>query len=52
VQGNRRRRTRHDPSIPEPLATVTMTALQPSAGNRFRDASEAEQALREAWTAA
>jgi len=49
VQGNAPPPTRHDPSIPEPLATVTMTALQPSAGNRFRDASEAEQALREAW---
>jgi serine/threonine protein kinase len=49
VQGNAPVPTRHDPSIPEPLATVTMTALQPSDRTRFKDASEAEQALREAW---
>ena len=49
VQGNAPPPTRHDPSIPEPLATVAMTALQPSDKNRFKDASEAEQALREAW---
>ena len=30
VQGNAPPPTRHDPSIPEPLATVAMTALQPS----------------------
>jgi hypothetical protein len=49
VQGNAPPPTKHDGSIPEPLATVTMTALQPSAQMRFKDASEAEQALREAW---
>jgi serine/threonine-protein kinase len=49
VQGNAPAPTRHDTSIPEPLATVTMTALQPSDRSRFKDASEAEQALREAW---
>jgi serine/threonine-protein kinase len=49
VQGNAPAPTRHDPSIPEPLASVTMTALQPSDRARFKDASEAEQALREAW---
>jgi serine/threonine-protein kinase len=49
VQGNAPPPTRHDPSIPEPLSTVCMTALQPSDKQRFRDASEAEQALREAW---
>jgi serine/threonine protein kinase len=49
VQGNAPSPTRHDASIPEPLATVTMTALQPSDRSRFKDASEAEQALREAW---
>ncbi len=49
VQGNAPAPTRHDPSIPEPLATVTMTALQPSDRARFKDASEAEQSLREAW---
>ena len=30
-------------------STVAMTALQPSDKARFKDASEAEQALREAW---
>jgi serine/threonine protein kinase len=49
VQGNAIAPSRHDASIPEPLATVTMTALQPSDQKRFKDASEAEQALREAW---
>jgi len=49
VQGNAPPPTRHDASIPEPLAIVTMTALQPSDRTRFKDASEAEQALREAW---
>jgi len=49
VQGNAPPPTRHDPSIPEPLARLTMTALQPSDKARFKDASEAEQALREAW---
>src|SRR5215510_3136663 len=49
VRGDAPPPTKHDPSIPEPLATVTMTALQPSDRTRFKDASEAEQALREAW---
>jgi serine/threonine protein kinase len=49
VQGNAPPPTRHDPSIPEPLSAVAMTALQPSDKARFRDASEAEQQLREAW---
>src|ERR1051325_2404120 len=49
VQGNAPAPTRHDASIPEPLATVPMTAPQPSDRARFTDASEAEQALREAW---
>src|SRR3569623_1354545 len=49
VQGNAPPPTRHDPSIPAPLSTVAMTALQPSDTKRFKDASEAEQALREAW---
>ena len=49
VQGNAPPPTRHDASIPEPLAMVTMTALTPSDQKRFKDASEAEQALREAW---
>ena len=49
VQGNAPPPSRHDSSIPEPLSQVTMTALQPSDRTRFKDASEAEQALREAW---
>jgi len=49
VQGNAPPPSRHDPSIPEPLAQVAMTALQPSDKTRFKDASEAEAALREAW---
>ena len=49
VQGNAPPPTRHDPSIPEPLAAVAMAALMPSDKTRFKDASEAEQALREAW---
>jgi serine/threonine protein kinase len=49
VQGNAPPPTRHDPSIPEPLSHVCMTALQPSDKARFKDASEAEQALRDAW---
>jgi serine/threonine-protein kinase len=49
VQGNAPPPTRHDPSIPEPVVAVTMTALQPSATTRFKDGQEAEQALRSAW---
>ncbi|HTR53179.1 MAG TPA: serine/threonine-protein kinase [Kofleriaceae bacterium] len=49
VQGNAPSPTRHDPSIPEPLAAITMTALQPSATTRFKDGQDAEQALRQAW---
>jgi serine/threonine-protein kinase len=49
VQGNAPPPTRHDPSIPEPLSQVVMTALQPSDRTRFKDASEAEQTLRDAW---
>ena len=49
VLGNAPSPTRYDASIHEPLATVTMTALQASDRTRYKDASEAEQALREAW---
>ncbi|MBK9070022.1 MAG: serine/threonine protein kinase [Myxococcales bacterium] len=41
--------TRHDPSIPMPLVEVVMKSLAPNASERFRDAVEMEQALREAW---
>jgi len=49
VKGDAPPPTRHDPSIPAPLSDVVMTALQPSDRQRFKDASEGEQALREAW---
>jgi serine/threonine-protein kinase len=49
VQGNAPPPTRYDPSIPEPLAMVTITALQPAAQTRFKDGSDAEQSLRGAW---
>jgi tRNA A-37 threonylcarbamoyl transferase component Bud32 len=49
VQGNAAPVSRHDTSIPDPLVQVTMMALQSSDRTRFKDASEAEQALREAW---
>ncbi len=49
VKGDAPSPIRHDPSIPEPLVAVTMAALQPRATERFRDASEAEQATRDAW---
>lgn len=49
LQGSAPSPMRHDPSIPEPLAGVVMTALEPSDQRRFKDASEVELALREAW---
>jgi serine/threonine protein kinase len=39
----------YDPSIPEPLAEVIMTALNPSVTERYKDGAAAEKALREAW---
>ncbi len=39
----------HDPSIPEPLAEVTMRALDPETKLRYADGAEAEVALRRAW---
>ena len=49
VLGNAPPPTKYDPSIPEPITAVVMRALDPSDKARFRDASEAEQALRLAW---
>jgi serine/threonine-protein kinase len=49
VRGDAPPPTKHDPSIPEPLVQVIMTALEGASGTRFKDASEAEQALRESW---
>lgn len=39
----------YDPSIPEPLAAVSLAALHPAAGDRYRDCADAEVALRRAW---
>ncbi len=39
----------HDTSVPEPLAQVCLVALDPSASRRYKDAAEAEVALRKAW---
>src|SRR5688572_5549740 len=52
VQGNAPPPTRHDPSIPEPLSTVCMTALEPDSAKRIKDGADAEQTLRLAWEAA
>lgn len=41
--------TDHDPSIPQPIAAVVTTALAGDAAVRYRDAAEAEEALRQAW---
>lgn len=49
VKGDAPLPTKHDPSIPDPLVQVIMTALQGAAGTRFKDAAEAESSLREAW---
>ncbi|GAB4566914.1 MAG: hypothetical protein Tsb0020_19030 [Haliangiales bacterium] len=39
----------YDPSIPEPLAEVVMTALNPQVSERYKDGAAAEHALRKAW---
>lgn len=39
----------HDPSIPQILADVCMTALHPSIEVRYKDGNSAEAALRSAW---
>jgi hypothetical protein len=39
----------YDPSIPEPLAAVTMKALSPDTKVRYKDGQEAEEALKRAW---
>jgi serine/threonine-protein kinase len=49
VRGDAPPPTKHDPSIPKPLVDVVMTALEGASGTRFRDASEAETALRQSW---
>ena len=49
VRGEALPPTTHDASIPAPLSAVTMTALNPSSTDRYRDAADAEAALRRAW---
>jgi serine/threonine protein kinase len=49
VRGEASPPTKHDSSIPAPLSAVTMTALNPSSTDRYRDAADAEAALRKAW---
>jgi len=41
--------SKHDPSIPEPIVKVIMTALEGNAERRYKDGGELEAALREAW---
>ena len=41
--------THHDASVPGPLADVCMAALDPSPQRRWKDAGEAEAALRASW---
>ena len=49
VKGDAQPPSVHDVSIPEPLARVTMHALEPKATDRLKDAGDAEASLREAW---
>ncbi|MBE7451856.1 MAG: serine/threonine protein kinase [Kofleriaceae bacterium] len=49
VKGDAPPPTRHDASVPEPLAEICLQALEPAAARRFKDAAEAEAALRRAW---
>ncbi len=49
VKGDAPAPTGHDASVPEPLASVCMVALESSAARRYKDAAEAEAALRKAW---
>ena len=49
VKGDAPPPTAHDASVPEPLAQVCLVALDPSATRRYKDAAEAEAALRKAW---
>jgi tRNA A-37 threonylcarbamoyl transferase component Bud32 len=49
VKGDAMPPTAHDTSVPEPLSQVCLVALDPSATRRYKDAAEAEAALRKAW---
>jgi serine/threonine-protein kinase len=49
LKGTAKSPKHYDPSIPDPLAEVTMRSLSPDTSLRFKDGSEAETALRKAW---
>lgn len=51
VRGDVRPPTVHDGSLPQAVADVCMTALDPDPARRYKDAAEAEAALRTAWEA-
>jgi hypothetical protein len=49
VRGDALPPTHHDASVPGPLSDVCLVALDPSGSRRYKDAAEAEVALRKAW---
>jgi serine/threonine-protein kinase len=49
VKGDALPPTHHDASVPVPLSDVCLVALDPSVNKRYKDAAEAEVALRKAW---
>jgi tRNA A-37 threonylcarbamoyl transferase component Bud32 len=49
VKGDALPPTHHDASVPVPLSDVCLVALDPSGNKRYKDAAEAEVALRKAW---
>jgi serine/threonine-protein kinase len=49
IAGTAQPPSKHDPSIPEPIVKVIMTALEGNAERRYKDGGELEAALREAW---
>lgn len=49
LQNTARSPREHDPSIPELIANVCMTALHPSVETRYKDGHAAKQALEQAW---
>ena len=49
VRGDAQRPDDHDVSVPRPLSDVVMTAIDPAPSRRYKEASDAEAALRQAW---
>ncbi len=49
VRGDAHPPTHHDSSVPRPLSEICMIALDPSPGRRYKEAADAEVALRTAW---